>query len=75
MSILQKGVPDLLVNNAALMNQNAPLWEVAQEEFDNVIDVNIKGVANVIRAFAPAMIRRNRGVIVNFSCRRFADKT
>src|SRR5205085_4965524 len=32
-----------------------------------VIDVNIKGVANVIRHFVPAMIARGRGIIVNFS--------
>jgi NAD(P)-dependent dehydrogenase (short-subunit alcohol dehydrogenase family) len=31
------------------------------------MDVNVKGVANVIRHFVPAMIRRGRGVIVNFS--------
>jgi|ERR1043166_6318986 NAD(P)-dependent dehydrogenase (short-subunit alcohol dehydrogenase family) len=59
--------PDLLINNAALINENAPLWEIAPEQFDRVIDVNIKGVANVIRHFVPAMVRRNHGVIVNFS--------
>src|SRR5450755_2958320 len=47
--------PDLLLNNAALINRNAPLWEISAEEFSRVIDVNIKGVANVIRHFAPAM--------------------
>jgi NAD(P)-dependent dehydrogenase (short-subunit alcohol dehydrogenase family) len=58
---------DLLINNAALINENAPLWEVSAAEFSDVVDVNIKGVANVIRHFAPAMIRRRSGVIVNFS--------
>jgi NAD(P)-dependent dehydrogenase (short-subunit alcohol dehydrogenase family) len=33
----------------------------------DVIDVNIKGVANVIRHFVPAMVARKHGVIVNFS--------
>jgi NAD(P)-dependent dehydrogenase (short-subunit alcohol dehydrogenase family) len=61
------GPPDLLLNNAALINRNAVLWEVPAIEFDPVIDVNIKGVANVIRHFVPAMIGRGRGVIVNFS--------
>ncbi len=61
------GPPDLLLNNAALINRPAPLWEVPATEFGDVIDVNIKGVANVIRAFAPPMIARGRGVIVNFS--------
>ena len=61
------GPPDLLLNNAAVIAQNAPLWKVPADEFSNVIDVNIKGVANVIRHFAPAMIARQHGVIVNFS--------
>jgi NAD(P)-dependent dehydrogenase (short-subunit alcohol dehydrogenase family) len=60
-------VPDLLLNNAALINRNAPLWQVSAREFSDVIDVNIKGVANVIRHFVPAMISEGRGIIVNFS--------
>jgi NAD(P)-dependent dehydrogenase (short-subunit alcohol dehydrogenase family) len=58
---------DLLMNNAARINPNAPLWQVPAAEFDAVIDVSIKGVANVIRAFVPAMIARGTGVIVNLS--------
>lgn len=66
--ILQSnGAPDLLLNNAALINRNAPLWEISAQEFSDVIDVNIKGVANVIRHFVPAMARRSRGIIINFS--------
>lgn len=63
----QLGAPDLLVNNAALINQPGPLWEVTEEDFDKVIDVNIKGVANMIRAALPMMIERGSGVVVNFS--------
>lgn len=66
-SIETFGPPDLLLNNAARINPNANLWEVSAAEFDAVIDVNIKGVANVIRHFAPGMIERGSGVIVNFS--------
>src|SRR5437763_13217079 len=61
------GAPDLLINNAAVINQNAPLWQVPAEEFDRLIDINIKGVANVLRHFVPAMVARKLGVIVNFS--------
>jgi NAD(P)-dependent dehydrogenase (short-subunit alcohol dehydrogenase family) len=61
------GLPDLLINNAALMNPSAPLWKICAHDFDAVIDVNLKGVANVIRHFVPAMIERGRGIIVNFS--------
>jgi len=65
--IKSQGAPDLLINNAALMNNPAPLWEVPEDEFSFMVDVNIKGVANVIRAFVPAMVERGRGVIVNLS--------
>lgn len=61
------GPPDLVLNNAGLINRNARLWEVEEREFAEVIDVNIKGIANVIRHFVPAMVKRRRGVIVNFS--------
>jgi len=61
------GAPDLLINNAALMNTPAPLWQVPAAEFNRLIDVNVKGVATVIRHFVPAMIARKSGVIVNLS--------
>jgi NAD(P)-dependent dehydrogenase (short-subunit alcohol dehydrogenase family) len=61
------GPPDLVINNAALMNRPAPLWQVPAAEFDALVDVNVKGVANVIRHFAPAMVKRKTGVIVNLS--------
>jgi NAD(P)-dependent dehydrogenase (short-subunit alcohol dehydrogenase family) len=61
------GPPDYLLNNAATINRNAPLWEVPADEFSTVVDVNIKGIANVIRHFLPAMIERQSGVVVNFS--------
>jgi NAD(P)-dependent dehydrogenase (short-subunit alcohol dehydrogenase family) len=61
------GAPDLLLNNAAIINPNAPLWEVSPKDFSRVIDVNLKGIHLVLRAFLPAMIARGSGVIVNFS--------
>ncbi|HEX2224554.1 MAG TPA: SDR family oxidoreductase [Thermoanaerobaculia bacterium] len=60
-------VPDLVLNNAGLINANAPLWEVPAEEFSRVVDVNLKGTFHVIRSFVPAMAERGAGVIVNFS--------
>lgn len=59
--------PDLVINNAALMNANAPLWEVPAAELSRLMEVNICGVANMIRHFVPPMIDRGSGVIVNFS--------
>jgi NAD(P)-dependent dehydrogenase (short-subunit alcohol dehydrogenase family) len=59
--------PDLLINNAGVINKNASLWEIGAREFSEVIDVNVKGTANVIRHFVPAMVKRKTGVIVNLS--------
>lgn len=59
--------PDFLINNAGLINEPSALWSIPKGEFDRVIDVNIKGVANVLRHFVPAMIRRGSGTIVNLS--------
>jgi NAD(P)-dependent dehydrogenase (short-subunit alcohol dehydrogenase family) len=65
--VLDQGVPDLLINNAAVMGPVGRLWEASVEEFDATVDVNIKGVFHTIRAFLPSMIAQRRGVIVNFS--------
>lgn len=61
------GAPDLVINNAALMNRPAPLWTISAEEFGRLMDVNVDGTVNVIRAFVPAMIQAGRGVIANLS--------
>ncbi|MCA9013391.1 MAG: SDR family oxidoreductase [Planctomycetaceae bacterium] len=61
------GVPDLLINNAAVINQNAKLWQIDAEEFDRSMAINVSGTANVIRHFVPAMVKRRKGVIVNLS--------
>ncbi|KAJ0972865.1 hypothetical protein J5N97_020824 [Dioscorea zingiberensis] len=60
-------VPDIIVNNAGTINKNNKIWEVPAEDFDMVIDTNLKGVANILRHFLPLMIERKRGIIVNMS--------
>jgi NAD(P)-dependent dehydrogenase (short-subunit alcohol dehydrogenase family) len=62
-----RDAPDLLINNAAVINRNAKLWELSGAECEQVFAVNLGGVARVIRHFVPAMIARGRGVVVNFS--------
>jgi NAD(P)-dependent dehydrogenase (short-subunit alcohol dehydrogenase family) len=59
--------PDLLINNAAIINTLAPLWKIPSQDFSRLIDINIKGVANLIRHFVPAMIEKKSGIIVNLS--------
>lgn len=61
------GAPDLVINNAALMTDPAPLWEVPAADFSRLMDVNVDGTVNVIRAFVPAMIAAGRGMVVNLS--------
>ncbi|XP_065872812.1 NADPH-dependent pterin aldehyde reductase [Euphorbia lathyris] len=63
----KKGVPDIIVNNAGTINRNNKIWEVPVEEFDAVIDTNVKGIANVLRHFIPLMLPNKRGIIVNMS--------
>ncbi|KAM7482008.1 hypothetical protein LguiB_006591 [Lonicera macranthoides] len=59
----KKGVPDII----GTINQNNKIWEVPVEEFDTVIDTNIKGIANMLRHFIPLMIEAKQGIIVNMS--------
>ena len=66
-SVLKAGPPDLLINNAALINRSAPLWEIEPQEFQSLLNVNLAGVFHCIKAFLPAMIERRSGVVVNFS--------
>ena len=66
-ALLAAGEPDLLINNAATINDPAPLWEVPAEEFDNLTAININGVANVLRHALPSMISNKKGIIVNLS--------
>lgn len=61
------GPPDLVLNNAAIINGNNPIWEVSAREFSRVMDVNIKGTASIIRNLIQPMMQRGSGVIVNFS--------
>tara|TARA_Y100000590_G_scaffold250276_1_gene281143 strand:+ start:1630 stop:2319 length:690 start_codon:yes stop_codon:yes gene_type:complete len=66
--ILNKyGSPEFLLNNAGIINKNATLWNVSEQEFSDVIDINIKGVHNTIKEFVPNMIKVGKGTVVNFS--------
>ena len=60
-------IRDRVINNAALINKNAPLWEVPLPEFKQLVDVNITGVFSVVRHIVPHMIEQGTGVIANLS--------
>lgn len=59
--------PDIVINNAGVINTVAPLWEVPEPEISSVLDVNVKGTINIIRSFLPSMKIKGQGIIVNFS--------
>jgi NAD(P)-dependent dehydrogenase (short-subunit alcohol dehydrogenase family) len=63
----QTGPPDLVINNASIINKPAPLWQVTAEEFDKLTSINISGTANMIRHTTPVMIEAGHGIIVNLS--------
>ena len=66
-ALAEVGVPDLLICNAGVINDEAPLWEVSEEAFARVLAVNVAGVQRVIRHVLPAMIEAGGGVVVNLS--------
>jgi NAD(P)-dependent dehydrogenase (short-subunit alcohol dehydrogenase family) len=55
---------DVLVNNAGV-SQNLPLALMEEEDWDHVMDVNVKGTFLTSRAALRGMIRRKRGVVLN----------
>lgn len=57
---------DVLVNNAGITKDNL-LMRMKEEEFDRVIDVNLKGTFNVTKSVIPYMIKKKAGKIVNIS--------
>jgi 3-oxoacyl-[acyl-carrier protein] reductase len=58
---------DVLVNNAGVGGFNSPLHTLPPEEWDRILNTNLRGVYYIIRAFAPLMIRARSGHIINIS--------
>ena len=56
---------DVLVNNAGLALGTGPAQEASPDDWDTVIDTNVKGLVHVTRALLPGMVQRDRGHIVN----------
>ena len=58
-------VPDVLINNAGLASGMSKIHEGDPEDWDRMIDTNLKGLLNVTRAVLPHMVARRRGHVVN----------
>jgi 3-oxoacyl-[acyl-carrier protein] reductase len=61
------GRVDILVNNAGVGGFNDTLHTLPPEEWDRILNTNLRGVYYAIRAFAPLMIREYGGHIINIS--------
>lgn len=64
--VSQFGSLDVLVNNAGITRDNL-LMRMKQQEWDDVIDTNLKGVFNCIQKATPQMLRQRSGAIINLS--------
>ena len=58
-------VPDILINNAGLARGLHTVQEGSYEDWDEMIDTNIKGLLNMMRTILPGMIERDSGHVVN----------
>jgi 3-oxoacyl-[acyl-carrier protein] reductase len=71
----QYGQVDLLVNNAAISGDEAPVWDVDAADWWHVLEVNLEGPFLCARAVLPGMISRQRGRIINVSSGIGSDPT
>jgi 3-oxoacyl-[acyl-carrier protein] reductase len=66
-TILSKfGKIDILVNNAGI-NKDGVIWKMTEEQWDSVININLKGYFNYIRAVSPIFREQKSGKILNIS--------
>jgi 3-oxoacyl-[acyl-carrier protein] reductase len=65
-ALLRYGRIDVMINNAGIV-QDALILKMTEEQWDRVINVNLKGAFNCIQAVAETMINQGSGVIINAS--------
>ena len=58
---------DILVNNAGIGGFGGPLHQLSPQDWDKILNTNLRGVYYMIRNFAPMMIRAKAGDIINVS--------
>ncbi len=70
------GQIDILVNNAGVIMYNTPVWKTTVDEWDTMMEIDLRGVFICCHAVVPHMMERGRGVIINIgsSSGRMADE-
>ncbi|MGX1932879.1 SDR family NAD(P)-dependent oxidoreductase [Microbacterium resistens] len=61
------GAVDILINSAGIVGPGVPLVETATSDWRRVLDINVVGVATMMRAVIPGMVERGWGRVVNFA--------
>jgi len=61
------GSVDILINNAGVEGFGTPLHQLLPERWDQILNINLRGVFYTIRTFAPMMIEKRAGEIINIS--------
>jgi 3-oxoacyl-[acyl-carrier protein] reductase len=65
--VTEFGKVDILINNAGILRATTPLEKITEDEWDEVMGVNVKGAFNCAKAVLPLMKGQHRGKIVNVS--------
>ena len=63
-SLADDWAPEVVVLNAGLARRLVPVWDNTAADVDQMVDVNVKGVLNGIRAFVPRFLARGDGHVV-----------
>ncbi len=58
-------IPNILINNAGMVRGMDKLWEINPHEWNEMLDLNVKGVLNMTRLIVPKMLASNRGHVIN----------
>ena len=58
---------DIVINNAGIVGPVVPVWEYPVEEWDRVMEINMKGIFLCCKAVMPSMVKRKSGRIVNIA--------
>jgi NAD(P)-dependent dehydrogenase (short-subunit alcohol dehydrogenase family) len=57
----------IVINNAGIAGPVAPLTEIEVDDWDEVFDINVRGVFLICRAFLPAMVAAGAGDVINLA--------